>query len=434
MCRYFPLLCTLLFLTNEVASQSLYYPPDEPSDEWTTVTPQELSWNTDSLDALYDYLESELSNSFIVLQDGRIVLERYWGDYTPDNVYPWFSAGKSLRSVLVGMAIEAGNLQLNDPVSDYLGQGWTSLPPEQEDSITVFHQITMSSGLDPADFLCTDSACLTYEFPAGTRWYYHNAPYSLTRNVLEAATGQTLNQFTNPLEQFMGSNGGFWLGNDNFNTFYYSTARQMARFGLMVQGGGVWNGNALAIGDDYFSAMLQPSQPMNPSYGYLWWLNGQNSFIPPGTGLSFPGSIAPDAPEDVVLAAGANGQLISISRERGIVFVRQGQQGQASLTGTEIHNEIWRRLQFLLPEPLATSGSELATSLVIRPYPNPATERIRIDPPATDYALRLLDINGRELRRVVNQNEIGLSGLPTGAYWLEMRSADKTGGAWVQKD
>ena len=64
--------------------------------------------------------------------------------------------------------------------------------------ITIRHQLTMTTGLDDevTDPYCTDDTCLIYKAEAGTRWAYHNAPYTLLDQIMETTTGLTLNQYT----------------------------------------------------------------------------------------------------------------------------------------------------------------------------------------------------------------------------------------------
>lgn len=340
------ILTLLLALVVGIAhAQTSYFPPE--NGLWDTIAPAELNWCEQPINELYDFLEEEQTKSFIVLKDGKIVLEKYFGTYTQDSLWFWFSAGKSLRAMLVGIAQEDGLLSINDKTSDHLGTGWTSMPQSQEDSITIWHQLTMSTGLDESDFECTDPSCLTYAAPAGTRWFYHNAPYNLLKDVLESATGQTLNQYTNnSIENTIGMSG-FWIS-VLYNTFYLSTARDMARFGILVQSNGVWDGQTVLGDTDYINDMLNTSQSMNPSYGYLWWLNGKSSYIPPGIAISLPGALAPDAPDDVVTAAGSQGQYISFSPSSGLMVIRQGGSNDNDLAAITLINDIWERVGLLM--------------------------------------------------------------------------------------
>ncbi len=132
-----------------------YFPP--LSGTWETTTPESLGWDADKIKSLYDDLEQNGTRAFLVLKNGKIVLENYWGkillgntDFTSTSNWYWASAGKTLPSFMVGKAEEDGYLSLSDKSSKYLGEGWTSASKEQENKITVWHQLSMTSGLDDA--------------------------------------------------------------------------------------------------------------------------------------------------------------------------------------------------------------------------------------------------------------------------------------------
>ncbi|MCH2045319.1 MAG: beta-lactamase family protein, partial [Saprospiraceae bacterium] len=163
----------LLGISQISQAQNMYFPPDAPSNDWETTAAEDLGWCTDSIQALYQYLDSENTRAFLVLKDGKIVLEQYFGTHTQDSIWVWFSAGKSLRAALVGIAQEEGLLNIQDKTSDYLGRGWTNMDSLREDSIKIWHQLTMTTGIDPnISFDCTDPTCLEYAAPVGTQWVY----------------------------------------------------------------------------------------------------------------------------------------------------------------------------------------------------------------------------------------------------------------------
>lgn len=353
-------------------SQGYYFPP--ANSNWDTLSPNTLNWCEPKIDSLYSFLDAEQTKSFLVLKDGKIVLEKYFGNHNGTTNWVWYSAGKSLRATLIGIAQSEGDLDINDKTSQYLGQDWSSMSSMQEDSVRVFHHLSMTTGLNEQYFSCTDDSCLTYKVPAGSRWFYHNAAYNLTKDILEAATNTNHNVYTQQkIKTPIGMNSGIWLPAGD-NDFFYSRARDMARFGILIANKGVWNGNTILTDTNYFNQMIGSSQSLNPSYGYLWWLNGKNSIIPPGDSLSYPSSLAPDAPADVVLAAGALGQYISISKSRGLIIIRQGLSFNPSLIGNDLHNEIWKYLADL--ECNFTSIEENPSEFVL--YPNPASSEVSI--------------------------------------------------------
>src|SRR5262245_52854379 len=100
-----------------------YFPPLTGST-WDTLSPSALGWCPDRIDSLYDFLEEKNTKGFIVLKDGRIVLEKYFGTFTQDSAWYWASAGKTLTAFLIGQAQEQGFFDIDDSTSQYLGAGW----------------------------------------------------------------------------------------------------------------------------------------------------------------------------------------------------------------------------------------------------------------------------------------------------------------------
>src|SRR5262245_24612405 len=86
-------------------AQQLYFPP-VTCTTWETTDPVSLSWCPSSIDSLYRYLEKTNTKGFIALQNGRIVLEKYFGTFNQDSLWVWNSAGKTLTAFAVGIAQE----------------------------------------------------------------------------------------------------------------------------------------------------------------------------------------------------------------------------------------------------------------------------------------------------------------------------------------
>ncbi|HOY07928.1 MAG TPA: serine hydrolase [Saprospiraceae bacterium] len=423
------LLCSLLsFFGSGLFSQNtpLYFPPLVGS-AWQTIPPASLGFCPERIDSLYHYLEITHTKSFILLKDGKIVLEHYFDAFTQDSLWYWASAGKSLTAFLVGQAQEEGLLNIQDTTSKYLGTGWTSCTPAQEAAITIRHQITMTSGLDdspvtddpePAD--CTDPACLQYLAPAGTRWAYHNAVYHLVHEVIEEASGLNINQFTKTRLFDKTGMKGFWIDH-----IMYGKARDMARYGLLTLAGGAWNGDTLLHDQNYLYAMSHPSQTLNPSYGYLWWLNGQSTYMVPGLQLNIPGPLIPNAPADMFAALGKNDQKIHVVPSKGWVVVRQGNDaglpGLAGQVPIAFDNQMWGYLNTLQCGSVATSEAE-ASSLKI--WPNPSAGDWQIEFPGDVEGWSLYDAQGRNIQSAGSLRIDGTN-LEPGVYTLKVTAAGK---------
>jgi CubicO group peptidase (beta-lactamase class C family) len=407
-----------LFGATTLHAQELYFPPTTGST-WETTDPASLGWCTDNIPALLDFLADSNSKAFIVLKDGRIVIEEYFGTFTADSSWYWASAGKSLTAFLVGMAQEDGLLDIDEPSSTYLGSGWTSCTPEQEAAITIRDQLQMTTGLDDSgDLDCTDPECLTYLAAPGTRWSYHNAPYTLLDGVITGATGQTLNSYLfNDLTSATGISGLFLQV--GYNNVLFSRPRSMARFGLLALGQGSWNGTPILADTDYFTAMTSPSQALNPAYGYLWWLNGQSNYLLPGVDLLLPGSLMPNAPDDIYAALGKNGQIINVSPSTGLVVVRMGNLPGGIFVPNVYNNDIWEYLNAVVCTP--TSMAPAIREGDFQLYPNPVKDQLTITlPTATGPVdLRILDAVGRTIhQQQLNSTtaDVDLEALPAGSY------------------
>ncbi len=430
-------LVVILFLCpTESKSQALYFPP-LTGTTWETVSPDSLGWNTERIDTLLSFLEANNTKAFIVLKDGRIALEQYFGTFTSDSNWYWASAGKTLTAFLVGIAQYEGIISINDSTSYYLGTGWTSCPSEKEGLITIRHQLTMSSGLRDlvADSYYTLPECLIYQADAGTRWAYHNAPYTLLDKVIENASGQTFNQyFFSKIRSKIGMNG-IWV-QSGYNNIYVSNARSMARFGLLALNRGIWNIDTLLADTSYFYHMTTTSQNLNPSYGYLWWLNGQASYMVPMLQTVFPGSWAPDAPVDMIAALGKNGQFINIVPSKRLIMVRMGLAPDSSYeVPMEFNNDIWRKLNEVIYNQTVVEQENIEpTQFVLRQnYPNPFNPATIICyhlPRNTFITLKIFDILGREVQTLVSgqQNSgnhsalFNASNLLSGVYFYRLQA------------
>ena len=360
--------------SSEVASRAgptLYFPP--VTGPWEHVDPTAVGWERDRLHDVLAYVRDQRSSGLVILHGGRILAEAYWdvprkdgSGYAnmadapmPDGsvVEDVASVQKSVVSFLVGVARGQGLLNLEDSVSTHLGAGWSNTSLQHETAIQLRHLLSMTSGL------ATD---LSYQQAPGEKWMYNTNAYSQLVPVLEAATGLSVDASTSQwLTAPTGMTRSSWEprrwvrpGADANRVGFRTTARDLARLGILVQSGGRWNGQDLLGDSTFLTESLRPSQDLNPSYGLLWWLNGGSRVLgrwvssgaprPTGSAVAeepFLGMLIPTAPDDLVAAQGALGRKLYIVPSLDLIVTRLGDRPE-----TAFNAELWRRVMAASPD------------------------------------------------------------------------------------
>jgi hypothetical protein len=236
-----------------------------------------------------------------------------------------------------------------------------------------------------------------YKSDAGTRWAYHNGPYTLLDDVITEATGQNLNSFgASRVFSKTGISGLFIRS--GFNNIFYSKPRSMARFGSLILNKGKWNGTDIMKDKDYLLASVSTSQNINPSYGYLWWLNGKEKSMLPGTQVVFNRPLFAYAPIDMYSALGKNGQILNIVPSLNMVMVRLGDFNSSLPVPFLLNDEIWKRFN----EIACVTSSEDVFNETGSPavYPNPAADFLTLPSFAgkgETLKADLFDMTGRKM-------------------------------------
>jgi CubicO group peptidase (beta-lactamase class C family) len=341
----------VLAVRSPAADSKLHFPP--LGKDWKRVSPREAGIDADKLEAALDYAGNNKSSGVVVLWKGRLLAEKYWpldrargaslrylsGARAKDAegrvIEDVASVQKSVVALLVGMAQERKLVEIGRPASDYLGKGWSEASPDQEGRITLRHLLTMTSGLNER---------LEFVGPAGSRWQYNSTAYSRARDCVAKASGKSANALTREwLTSRIGMSDSSWkqrpfaARDPKQNQLgFATTARDLARFGLLILARGEWDGDMILADRDYFKDMLAPSQELNPAYGYLWWLNGQE-FVLRGR-RRVPGPTVPNAPKDLVAANGALGRKCWVVPSLDLVVTRLGDQPK----DRSFDNQFWK--------------------------------------------------------------------------------------------
>ena len=226
----------------------------------------------------------QVTLSFIVVQDGRILHERYAPGVNMFTKTRTWSTAKSLASTLIGMLVDEGRLALDAPLSfDWLPDDAGSSATDPRREITLRHVLNMSSGLYPVDSWGMEYATgsgFSYWAGAssvdgarnrslmrepGTFWDYENYDTLLGVYEMKQAIGDPQAYLEFPRERLLDKLGmrNTFLSTDRFGDFIlssqvYTTARDLARFGMLYAQNGMWKDERL-ISEDWIEFVRTPA-------------------------------------------------------------------------------------------------------------------------------------------------------------------------------
>jgi CubicO group peptidase (beta-lactamase class C family) len=254
------------------------------------------NWNLD------DYLEQGHVMAFMVLKDGEIVFERYRNGAGPQDRFISFSVGKSVTSVLFGVAMDEGKVtSVDDPVTKYLPE----LANTSYRDVTVRNALNMATGvrydeeyLNPAsdvhrlltalmrgsERFTTMAAAFGAREPErkpGTAFDYQSIDTQILTEILEKVTGKRLAAYAEEkLWKKLGAErDAFIFQSDKLPqscgfACFNATARDYARFALMAMNNGAVGGTRIVSEKWMRDSTTAPAFANN--YGYQWWLNANS--------------------------------------------------------------------------------------------------------------------------------------------------------------
>ena len=280
--------------------------------------------------AFDEFLRGTGTLAFLVLDEDRLVYERYFGGADRRSRQTSFSVAKSFLSTLVGIAIDEGLIgSIGEPVTRYLPELARRDPRFEQ--ITLRDLLTMSSGIryeeqslplpwgdDVDTYYGTDLRDLALnatqiERPPGQVWLYNNYHPLLLGLVLERVTGMSVSEYmSRKLWQPLGAErDATWSldsegsGFEKMESGLNATAVDYARFGALYLHEGEWNG-ARIVTQDWVHASTAADSTADPAedYQYFWWIDTERP--------------------SRFYALGNFGQYIYVAPDAGTVIVRNG--------------------------------------------------------------------------------------------------------------
>lgn len=249
-----------------------------------------------------DFIKDHYVAGIIILQDGKVRMERYAPGHSASHPWSSLSVAKSVTTTLVGAAIKDGFIKSVDH--------FVTLPElkgSAYDSVKIRHLMTMTTGIrwnenysDPESDIArfdTDTvtpgmnATVSYmrklpsEATSGKKFTYSTGETHLLGALVSAATHQTLSDYLSAKiwKPYGMEKDATWrldrTGHEMAGCCLQMTLRDFARFGQFALEDGRINGQSV-VPDNWFKTATQIQVPLWPGggYGYGWWIFDQNSF------------------------------------------------------------------------------------------------------------------------------------------------------------
>lgn len=274
------------------------------------------------------YGERARSTGVVIVHEGRVVAERYAEGIDAATSNRTWSAAKSITGTLIGAAVQQGLLRTDAPAPI---PEWRIAKDDPRAAITLDQLLRMASGLhsdtagNRTDALYTGATTVTQEathWPLeaqpGTRFRYANNDTLLSVRALRAALNDDARYLAFPRTALFEKIGMHhtvaetdWQDNFILSSQVWSTARDLARLGLLWLNDGVWNGERI-LPEGWVKYMTKPSGPQpaeGPGYGATLWLFGPQQGLPAGS----------------YAAQGNRGQYVMVIPARRLVIVRRGE-------------------------------------------------------------------------------------------------------------
>lgn len=335
-----------------------------PTTGWKEATPQEMGMNPSLLAQMQDVIGAYIPHlhSLLIVRHGYLVFERYCQGYTKDDEHYLASAGKSVISALVGIAIRDGYLKhLDQTLAEVFPEYIDSETEARKKNITIRALLTMTSGLvaESHDTIALDErknlVPAVLERPMIPQkepvFQYTNTGPHLLLYLIAHRTRTSIFDFANtrlfqplgivPHEHWQITAQG-WYSSSAPKGRLLLRPRDMAKFGYLYLNQGVWDGVQVipaAYVTDSTHKQNKGGPPVNAAYGYLWWITQHGKYA-------------------AFFASGLGGQLIYVIPALDLIVTTT-----ASFEDTPHDPDQWEKIQMLIPRfilPAIIEGEHLS--------------------------------------------------------------------------
>jgi CubicO group peptidase (beta-lactamase class C family) len=276
------------------------------------------------------YMKAQRTAGLVIVQDGKIRLQKYALGFSGEGKWTSFSVAKSLTSTLVGAAIKDGFIKsLDDKVTAYIPE----MKGSAYDDVSIAQLLTMTSGVrwnedygdrnsdvarfnehkaEPGiDVTVSYLRTLPREAPAGSKWVYKTGETNLIGVLVSKATGKSVSQYLSEKiwAPFGMEQDASWLlggtGHEISGCCIQASTRDFARFGVFMLGGAAIEGQSI-LPEGWIAAATTKKAGIGQEgrgYGYQWWTYDNGTYAAQGI---FGQGIFIDPARKLVIASNSN--------------------------------------------------------------------------------------------------------------------------------
>ena len=298
-----------------------------PGEQWQVVgCPEELGYSSTKLEKAKEYADSLNTAAVVIVVNGQVLYQ--WGDV--EKKFNSHSMRKSVLSALYGKYVSNGAIDIDVTIEEL---GIDDEPPltDEEKKATIRDCLKARSGIYHSALYETPNMRALkperHSMKPGIHWYYNNWDFNVLGTIFEKLTGKKIFRAIKEdiadhiqMENYKPEDGLYVSGEESIHPAYpfRITARDLARFGLLMLNKGNWNGKQIIRKDwveestAYYSDATLYAQD---GYGYMWWVTKHNNKFPHFRGVELP--------EGSYSAKGAGGHYVLVIPVHDMVIVHR---------------------------------------------------------------------------------------------------------------
>lgn len=202
-------------------------------------------------------------HSIMVLQDGKVVFEKWMSEGAPEKPHVLFSVSKTFTATAVGFAIHEGLLNLDDKVISFFPDKLPEVVSDNLKAMNIEHLLTMSCGhtADPTgtgnrkvEDWVKHFLAIPVEREPGTLFCYNSMATYMLSAILQKVTGEKVVDYLQPrLFEPLAIKGATWqscpMGINCGGWGLFLKTEDLAKMGQLFLQEGKWNGKQVVPQD-----------------------------------------------------------------------------------------------------------------------------------------------------------------------------------------